>query len=108
MHLLESRKDSIDVLGKELKIDTTQFKAVREVVSTYEERDGRELSQNKWASIFKSLGCSEEFKTLLERDYVLLDMTSLEKFPPKNVSSQAQESLHKKSRESGEFSWILS
>lgn len=107
MHLLESRKDSIDVLGNELKIDTAQFKAVREVVSTYEERDGRELSQNKWGSIFKSLGCSEEFKTLLEED-LLLDVNSLDNCPPNNVSSQAQESLHKKSRESGEFSWILS
>lgn len=126
MRLLESCKDSMDVLGKELGIDTTQCKAVCEVVATFEVRDGQELSLDKWRSIFQSLGCLEVFDNLLEQDSLHV-VNSLDNCPPNNVSSKAEESLLKKSEElrqqninpadghslstlpeSGEFSGIMS
>ncbi|XP_022802543.1 uncharacterized protein LOC111340036 isoform X2 [Stylophora pistillata] len=96
--LLESCKDCMDILGKELRIDTTQCKAVCEVVATSEERDGQELSLDKWMSIFQSLGCPEEFEKLLEED-VLLDVNTLDNCPPDSSSNHTQETLLKESEE---------
>lgn len=98
MRLLESRKDSMDVLGEELGINTTQCKGVREVVATFE-GDGQELSLDKWRSIFQSLGCLEVFENLLAQDSLHV-AKSLDNCPPNDVSSKAEESLPKKSEES--------
>lgn len=99
VHLLESCKDSLEVLGKELGIDTTQCKEVCEVLDIYEENVGQELSLDKWMVIFERLGCLVEFKMLLVEDQLLDDVNTLDDCPPNDCDDLGQGTLFKESKE---------
>lgn len=61
LKLLESDKGhALEVLSKELKIDTIQYATVCELVSSHEEHFGQ-LSLDNWKNIFQQLGYLDDF-----------------------------------------------
>ena len=76
LDLLESDEKSLEGLRKVLRIDTTRYRTVGELVRDYEERFGQ-LSLEKWKFILKRLGHSENVQVLADitgEDDVLYDL----------------------------------
>ena len=77
LDLLESDDSCLEGLGKVLRIDTTRYVTVDELVRNYEERFGQ-LSLKKWRYILRRLGYLEYFQQHVAADQMMADATDID------------------------------
>ena len=77
LDLFESNDISLEDLAKVLRIDTTRYVTVRELISNYEERFGQ-LSLKKWKYILRRLGYLEYFQQHVVADQIMADVTDID------------------------------